>query len=265
MKTQIQFIEKPDTKALQSLKQEWHKTLVAPQDDMWEAFTEQAMHWAIVKEDQTIGYAVVNEENCLLQFFINASWLPEGVAIFQEFILQQKITQAIIGTNNPICLSIAMHIQKTVSVHTYLFADMQSVGLKERSSTLKNAGPDDLERVVDFCQMSMGAPKAWLNVYIGNLINRSEFFILEEGAEILGTCEVRKSESNPSVAAVGMVVSPEHRKQRVGTYLLGKAKEIALQWGRQAICSCEKDNIGSLKAIQNNGFRSIHQMLGMEF
>jgi len=35
--------------------------------------------------------------------------------------------------------------------------------------------------------------------------------------------------------------------------------------GRTPICSCEAGNIGSLKAIHKNGFRSIHQMLKLSF
>lgn len=62
-----------------------------------------------------------------------------------------------------------------------------------------------------------------------------------------------------------MVVSPAHRKKGLGTFLLGNAKEKAIKWNREPICSCEKDNIGSLKSIENNGFRSIHQMLMLEF
>jgi len=232
---------------------------------MWEAFTDYADHWEINDESQTIGYACVNEDNCLLQFYLVAHWMQEGVSIFQQFIQQRNIKMGLIGANNPFCLSTAMHLQKSVEVNTYLFTDFFEAKRGVQKGVLKVATKGDLDNLVDFCHKSMGGPKEWLVGYIGNLIAKGEIFALTDGNEILGTCEVRKSESNSEVADVGMVVSTDHRRQGLGTFLLGKAKEIALQWNRQPICSCEKDNMGSLKAIQNSGFRSVHQMLLMEF
>jgi predicted acetyltransferase len=76
---------------------------------------------------------------------------------------------------------------------------------------------------------------------------------------------VRNSDTDDSIADIGMIVSPLYRKSGYGTFLLGKAKEIAIRIGKTPICSCEKDNLGSLKSIQKNGFRSIHQLLSVEF
>ncbi len=263
--TQFHFNKITDTNTLSHLKTEWQKSLVAPQDDMWESFTDYATHWEILQKDETIGYACVNDENCLLQFFVLPFWMSEGVSIFKQLIDQQNIASAIIGTNNPICLSIAMHIQKSVKIHTYLFTDALKVENNNKEGAFRIVALQELETIVNFYHESIGAPKGWLNDYLGNLVEKSEVFVLINGDEILGACEVRKSESNPKVAGVGVVVSSSQRKKGLGTFLLGKAKEKAIAWNRQPICSCEKDNIGSIKSIENNGFRSIHQMLLLEF
>ncbi len=250
---------------MDQLKAHWLKSLVAPQDDMWESFMNYAQHWNIKDEGQQIGYACINDENCLLQFFILPYWLQEGVSIFQQFIDEQDITKGIIGTNNPIYCSLAMQFQKSVKVDTYLFGDFIKIEPIDRVEKPRLAQNKDLDLVVEFCHLSMGAPKEWLTGYVSNLIEKSEFFILDNNQQIIGTFEVRKSESNFKVANIGMVVSPEHRRKGIGTYLLGAAKTKAIEWNRDPVCSCEKDNIGSLKAIQKNGFRSIHQMLSIEF
>jgi predicted acetyltransferase len=170
-----------------------------------------------------------------------------------------------IGTNNPICLSIAMHLQQSVKVDSYLFSDFLSVNHPKQNGVFRFAEMEDQKMLVDFYHQSMGASREWLNGYLANLVKKKEICLLEENDEILGVCEIRKSESDPTVTDLGMVVSPAHRKKGIGTYLLGKAKDIALQRETSPICSCEKDNIGSLKSIQNNGFRTVHQMLLMEF
>ena len=264
-KTKYHFNKITDTNILSHLKAEWQKSLVAPQDDMWESFTDSATHWEISHKDKIIGYACVNDENCLLQFFVLPICMPKGVSILKQFIDHQNIASAMIGTNNPMSLSIAMHIQKSVKVHTYLFTDILKTETDKVDGTFRVVESQELETIVDFYHESIGAPKGWLNGYLGNLVEKSEVFVLTNGDKILGACEIRKSESNPKVAGVGMVVSSEHRKKGIGTFLLGKAKEKAIAWNRLPICSCEKDNVGSLKSIERNGFRSMHQMLLITF
>ena len=254
-----------DADVSESLKVVWLKSLTAPQDDMWEAFMNYAQHWEIKFQDQQIGYACINDENCLLQFFLLPNWLQDGISIIQQFIHQQNIQKAMIGTNNPICLSLNMQMQKSVKVHTYLFSDFINIEPNERKEKPRQALSEDLENAIDFCHISMGAPKEWLNGYVGDLIEREELFVFEDIHEIIGTFEVRKSDSNSKVANIGMVVSPKHRRKGLGTYLLGQAKKKAIEWNLEPICSCEKDNMGSLKSIHKNGFRSIYQMLLVEF
>lgn len=261
----FQFNKASDTSWLDPLKIEWRKSLTAPQDDMWESFIDDADHWEIQSNSQTIGYACVNKNNRLLQFFIVPEWMPEATFVFEQFIRQLNIKEAIIGTNNPMCLSIAMHFQKSVQIEGYLFADFLLAKINKKEGTISTAKIDHLEELVEFCHLSTGGPKEWLHGYISNLITKGEFFVFENEGEILGIFEVRKSKSNPTVADIGMIVSPLHRKKGLGTFLLGKAKETALAWGKQPICGCDKDNTGSLKCIHNNGFRSIHQMLLLKF
>jgi predicted acetyltransferase len=111
----------------------------------------------------------------------------------------------------------------------------------------------------------MGAPKGWLQGYLGGLVEKGEVFFLEQGDNIVGTCEVRKSTSAPAFADIGMAVSPDFRRQGYGTYMLNKAKAIAVEWGRHPICSCEKENVGSFKSISNCGFASKFQLLSITF
>lgn len=262
---QFDFQQITETDILEPLKMEWRKSLTAVQDGMWETLTEYGNHWALKDKSQLIGYASVDDGNRLLQFFVLPNWMHESLLVFQQFIQQEDIKEGLIGTNNPICLSVALHFQKSVEVNTYLFTDFLKVNITEQEGELKMAVGNDLKRLIDFCHISMGGPKDWLKGYLGNLIEKKEVFLLEKEGEILGTCEVRISESEPSIADVGMIVSPNHRRKGIGTYLLGTAKKIALQWHKTPICSCEKDNIGSIKSIQKNGFRTVHQMLLMKF
>ena len=265
MKNQFHFNKINNTTSISTVQIEWQKTLTAPQDGMWESFAENSMPWEIRHDVELIGYLRLNDQNQLLRFYLLPHWLKNGAQIYQQFINEQFVKQAVIGTNDPIHLSLGLQNQKSVMVHTYLFTDMIETQSSKSEGRLLTAWEDDLIRLVDFYHKSTGGPKEWLSGYINNLINRGEIFILDKNGEILGTCEVRNSETNSKIADLGMVVSPEHRGKGIGTFLLGKAKELAYDINRSPICSCERSNIASLKAIHRTGFRSMNQMLLLEF
>lgn len=259
----IRFSLTDDPARLVDLKKSWRTTLTAPQDGMWEALRELAKQWEITLGGKLIGYACVDADNQLLQFYLEGPWLKNGVPYLQQFIKQERIGVALVGTHNPQFLSLVMHLQKRVKVHTYLFHDFEAVPLPPRSGAFKAVKREELASLVDFYHYSIKAPKAWLTDYLGKHVREGEVFTLHQAGKIVGACEVRRSPTYAHIADLGMVVSPDFRQQGYGTFLLGKAKEIALQWNREPICSCEKENIGSLKSIQHNGFRSVFQLLGV--
>ena len=265
MKQNYSFRKVTDVDELAGLKKEWLSSLTSPQDGMWESFRNSAINWGIVFDGEMIGYASVGEGNQLLQFYVSPKYLLNGELIFKEFIDEMKIKTGIVGTNNPSYLSMALNFVKELAVNTYLFRNTFEVNIDEKEGVIKACENKDIERIVNFCCYSMGAPKEWLAGYIGGLIEKKEIFSLEQAGEIIGTCEVRKSTTAPEFADIGMVVSPDFRRKGYGTYLLNKAKTIAIEWGKIPICSCEKDNVGSIKSISNCGFVSRYQLLSITF
>ncbi len=265
MNHNINFSEVNAIETLYPLKQAWLQSLHNAQDGMWETFRDQAEHWAIKDGQILVGYACIDNDHQLIQFYLSPSYHSNGAAIFQDFIQTAAIETGIVGTNNPIYLSLALNFVKNIRVHTYLFRDSAPVSIPEKEGILHLAQLADLDKIVEFYVHSIGAPKPWLNNYVGNRIQDGELFYFENHNTIIGTCEVRKSPTNPIVADIGMAIAPEFRKQGYGTYLLHQAKLIAQGLGKEPICSCEKENLGSFKSISNSGFISLSQLLEIEF
>lgn len=254
-----------DASSLSELRQNWQANLTGPQDGMWEVFRNSADHWAFVANNVVVGYACANDEYGLIQFYLSRAWEYARVKTLQDFLRRQGITKGMVGTNNPVFFSAAKELAQSVELDTYLFTDQAEVRLDEKAGTLVEAGKQDLERLVNFYDLSIGAPESWSRGYLGNHLQRGEIFYLTQNGTIIGVCEVRKSDSNTEVADIGMLVSPAFRRQGYGTFLLGKAKAIAKGWGRAPICSCEVANIGSAKSIRKNGFRSTHELFRVVF
>jgi len=265
MPKQIEFLRTAGDQDIQSLKQTWLKSLSRPQDGMWEAFRDMAIHWGIKEGENWIGYACMNADHQLIQFYISPEHLDRGSAILQSFLREFMIHTAIIGTNNPIFFSLASPFFQHINPHTYLYEKVVEVEMKEKSGEFRLCQMDDLAEMVTYCHFATGGPEAWLEGYIKNLIEKGEIFMLRNEDEIIGSSEVRKSVTSPNYADIGMIVAPNHRKKGYGSYLLNRAKEIAISSGKTPICSTTRDNIGSQRAIKNCGFRSMHQLLEVHF
>lgn len=261
----MEFSNRHTKEELRHLKQEWLQTLHSAQDGMWETFRDQAELWAIKDQQTIIGYACLDEDHQLIQFYLSPLYHARGAAIFQEFIQTFEIETGIVGTNNPVFSSMAFNFVKSIRVHTYLFRDNLVVTIPEKDGLLHQGQAADLNKIVAFYIHSIGAPEDWLNNYVGNRIQAGEIFYFENDNSIIGVCEVRKSPTNPTVADIGMAISTKFRKQGYGTYLLHQAKSIAQELGKKPICSCEKENLGSFKSITNSGFISLSQLLEIDF
>ncbi len=264
MQQNFAFSPISSTHELKGLHKKWLESLTSPQDGMWESFRDNANKFKIYNRKEVIGYACIGEEQ-LLQFFLIPEYMRNGMGIFNQFIKEFNIKNGIVGSNNPIYLSFALYFASNIDIHTYLFRGNYEINVNSKTGTFKMCKTKELERIVEFCRYSIGASQEWLREYISTLINHEEIYFLEKKGVIIGTCEVRKSKTAPEYADIGMVVSPDYRRQGVGTYLLHRAKNIAIDSNKVPICSCEKNNVGSLKAIQNCGFYSKFQLLSITF
>lgn len=261
MNNRLTFADQDSSEAINHLKKEWLSTLTRPQDGMWATFRDYATQWKIMMNDEVIGYASVDDQNQLLQFYISPPHLAFGEMICSAFIQQEKISNALVGTNNPIFLSIALGLAVQIEAHTLLFELVVDVETAKKDGTIHACQSQDINRLVEFCHLSMGAPKNWLEGYLTRLIDDQEINSLEIGESIIGTYEVRRNSTAPMYADIGMIVSPAYRKQGYGVFLLNQAKTTALEKGMIPICSCEIGNIGSQKAIHKCGFASRYRLI----
>ena len=287
MKTKPQFKLVEDQSQLADLQEQWTKSLLAPQDGMYERFREMADHWSIELSGQTIGFAVADEDNGMMNFYLEPQHHPLATEYLQAFVEQEKISQALLGTHNPLALTAALHLQKGVEVNSLLFMDigtdatsifsmLSGEGVRPAevltktiqqpaATQLKHAQLSDLERLISFYDDGDVGPREWLENYLKGHVEKGSCYFLERDNTIIGACEVRVSESQLGLADIGMIVGEGYRRQGLGTYLLGQARRLARASGKIPICSCEADNIGSRKSIEANGFRNVHSMLRLSF
>ena len=177
--------------------------------------------------------------------------------------------RATVSTIDPAFLSLCLDVQKSVTVHTYLYESHTAVPSDHpQADGLDFCLVDiaELDRTVAFQQACLGGDKDmsdWLRGYSSNLIEREELFVLCREDEWLGLGEYRRSNSQEGITDLGMMIAPAHRGQGWATYILTCLRARCTAEGRHAICSTMVDNIGAQKAILRAGFISRHRIMNV--
>lgn len=265
MSSTYQFEKHEDSYEVLEMEKESVNSLLSPEDGMWESFKKSSEYWVIKTKEVIIGYYNIHKEFGLIQFYLKPEYEHLGNEIFDQLIKKKVFSKAIVGTNNSKFLNIANPFFKEKETHTYLYELEKIVALEEKQGKFKLTELTDLERIVNFTKISINSPEEWTKKYTSDLIDKKEHYFLELNQEIVGISEVRKSISQKGIADIGMIVNPKFRRKGYGTYLLNKGKSIAIENKLKPICSCEANNIGSIKSIQKCGFKSKHQLLKMTF
>lgn len=256
--SKIQFNE-VSTDQVSGHNNAWKDQLHTPHDDMWWSLCLSAKTLEIIIDDQSVGFASINEEGQLIRFYIGFEWLNSVSRVMRALLDQNLINAAIIGTHDTASIHAVSSLGATSTPHTLLY-ELESTERLKSCDNLIKATAADLDRVIEYYHYAIEAPIAWLQVYVGERIEKGEFFFLEEENTIAGSCEVRQHPYSKNHAAIGIAVNPDHRKKGLGTKLLGQAAKMALEDDKKPICSTEIENYGSIKAIESNGFRSKFHM-----
>lgn len=254
---------------LAPLRQELYTSLSAPLDGMWDELIHRAVIKGIFYQDRCIGYFCHDQAYTLINFFVSKNYLNQKQEIIGSLLLDEYFPQAYVSTNHPCFLSSVLPLSRNTSVYYYLFEDLLPTlsgppvvppGFED--SIFVQARPEDIEKIVEFClKTTTSADKAWLTNYTEMWVQKEGIYYLALDDQLIGTCEFRRSDTQPGYADLGAIVSPKYRKQGLGSYLMKKGKQICYENKLTPICSCRFDNKGSRKMIENAGFLNSHLMI----
>jgi predicted acetyltransferase len=115
---------------------------------------------------------------------------------------------------------------------------------------------------VAHCIASIGAPREWLEGYLGGLIAKQELFGAWQDGELIATGESRLShEHQPGYADLGVIVAPSQRGRGLATQMLRELVDRNDARGLRSICSTQKGNTAAQTAIRRAGFRARNRIV----
>jgi RimJ/RimL family protein N-acetyltransferase len=265
MITYIQ-LERPDV--IQQLRDDYLRTLIAPLDGMWEgAVIAHATFWEIRDNEQYAGYFCIDSNDYLLRFYLLENYQAQAQEIFRLILSTYGIQHAIASTIEPLYFSLCLDMQKSMTLHSYLFRDNKAVELSSSlsKSIFRKAEKCELEDIVSFYRANTKGSGEWIEAFLNDHIEREELFVLLDQQIVVATGECIPSQKQPPYADLGMIVAQAYRGRGLGSSILTQLKKYCYVAGWKPICSCEASNHASKKAIEKAGFISEQRMISILF
>ena len=265
-----------DKTSIADLRTEHLGTLSAPLDAYWEeALIGLADHYVLRVGGERAGFYAINSDGELVAFHLCASDVRHAEEAFAFVILQHAVRRALAGTHDAIFLAFALDRAEAVKVHTLLFQDgggPEDPFEEDARYDFSQARDEDFDTILRHYVATSGsadmdsveAAFEGLRGYVRTVMDEHQIFVLRQDGELVATSECRISRTQAPYADVGMIVSPEHRRKGLGSYILERTKRFCYAKETLPICSCEVGNIGSQKAIRRAGFVARHRVLAIE-
>ncbi len=260
----MNFIKTDDATAISAYRKELYQTLKAPIDAEWEEVNVAlAQPYFITHNDSPIGYCCINEDQSLMQVFLNNRFNHQMNQIILSLIDSGYITSATMGSCEPVSFNACLRYANSLTTHTFCYEYARREANIPKALNLEQVGNESIPTIQSFFSDQLGFEDNF--GYTQNLVDRGEIFMLREGGTVIATSECRFSDSQPTVASLGMIVHADYRGKGIATQILRQQAQRALEAGRNPICATTAENIASQKAIEKAGFYCSSIMFNMHF
>ena len=242
----------------EQLRAERHRTLVAPEDDMWATFADLAEPHSLTYDGRLAGRFSIDEEGRLHGFYVTDDFESEAAALLAHVVTELNVPTAMASTVDPVFLSLALDGGSAEPV-ALIYHHVATSEVTESVDVRVAAGSDHAAAVA-FSR----APDSFLLPYLAQRIELGELYLVEADGEIVASGECRVDTRTAGNAHLGFVVAAAQRGQGLGARLMHTLTDLSLAQDLTPLCSTEPTNLAAQKAIRRGGFRVRHRVFGVE-
>lgn len=252
-----------DAAAYEQLRMDRHRTLVAPEDDMWATFADLAVPHAIMIGDELVGRFSVDDEHQLHAFFVTDAFEPLAPALFARVVGELGVSAAIASTVDPLFLALSLSAGGGAEPVALLY-DHVAPPTYDASVDVRLAVGADHAAAVEFARAATGSPDSFLVPYLEVRIGLGELYLVEIDGAIVASGECRVDQRTPGQAHLGLIVGADRRGHGLGSRLLHTLTEVCHAQDLRPLCSTEPTNLAAQKAIRRAGFRNRHHVFRVD-
>jgi hypothetical protein len=211
-------------------------------------------------ENKEIGYALINTDNILIEFYVENKYISSSNKIFRQVVKDLSVTEIYCKSFDSLLLSNCLLSSFTYSVIGVLYRDyveplvILDSGIKMIKANLSSIG---------LLKKQDGSIKELFETedQLTNFIKNENVFEFYRNDEFIGCGMIIRTNSDWDFCDLGVWVNPSKRGKSIGSQIILNLREFAIKNNMKPSCGCAIDNLASQKIIEKSGFVSRYKMI----
>jgi predicted acetyltransferase len=252
VKTTIDKIKKYRTEYLNSLPefQELYIELMINESDCY----------LLQKDGGKIGYAIINTDDVLIEFYVNNKYISGCYDIFKHVVNDLSVTEIYCKSFDSLLLSNCLLSSFPYTVIGVLYRDYVEplVMLDSAIKMIKS----DLSSVALFKKQDDSIKELFeTDDQLTRFIKHENVFEFYKNDEFVGCGMVLITNPDWNYCDLGVWVKPSERGNKIGSQIILHLREFAIRNNLNPSCGCAFENIASQKTIERSGFVSKYKLI----
>lgn len=248
---------------LKKIRTDYLNSLPEFQELYIELMIQHANCYLLQVDNNDAGYAIVNSDGALIEFYVENKYISVNNAIFNQLINELSITDIYCKSFDFLLLSNCLLNTYSYSLMGVLYREYVETGLtKDLAINMQKA---DLTSVNFLLRQDDSIKELFeTKQQITDFITNENVFLFYRENEFAGCGMVLKTNADWDYCDLGVWVTPDKRGKSIGTQILLHLREFALIHNLKPSCGCAIDNIASQKTIEKSGFVSKHKLINFK-
>ena len=240
-----------------SLRKQYLNSLVKFQDIYLEFVIYDSVHYQLSSDNQVIGYAIVSDDNILVEFYIIDGFSGNATYYFHKLVQHLSIKGVYCKSFDYLLLNCCLVHSLPYKVMGHLHRDFADKELPlNEDLSFRYAGASDLP----FLQLQndeVFEPKALLKEFV----EHKGIIILERANQIAGCGFLTQVVAEYPYYDLGVWVEPAYRRKGYAVQIMAKMIRLCHNNSWVPICGCDAANMASQEMLSKIGFISHYKLL----
>jgi len=253
-------IVKKSIDEIKQFRKDYLKSLPEFQELFIELMIATSDLYSLQLNDSEIGYFIITNEGVLIEFYVKDEYVSQSQVILNQVVRELSITNIYCKSFDYLLLSTCMLNSLSYTILGVLYRDYNSA-LVQIDHKLKMQLADH-----SFVKLILEQDDSIHELFetemqLRNFIENEHVFVFHKNKEFVGCGMVLRTNIDWNYCDLGVWVRPSDRCNGIGTQIILRLREFALQNNMNPSCGCALENIASQKTIEKSGFISKHKLI----
>lgn len=248
---------------IKSYRTEYFYSLPEFQELFIELMVNQSEFYSLQVRKLDVGYAIINKDGFLIEFYVKPQYVPKSNALFNLVIKELSVTDIYCKTFDSLLLSKCMRNAYSYTVDGILYRDY--TGAKIENDLSIQVVKAELSSKDLFLQQDDSLKELYeTEELLTEFLLHENVFLFFKNNELIGCGMVIKTNLDWEYCDLGVWVNPKHRDKSFGAQILMRLREFALKSNLKPSCGCGIENVASQKTIEKSGFVSRYLLVNFK-